>query len=211
MPPRGSIILVDTVAIKGAHDLGCWNSLRKAYELHSVKKCIEEATRPNKHGSQLVGRSEGELAAELKLGSVNPLMRARRPQLIRDLPLVPLAAARQVFEEASHWLGTPLPGRYAARLAFQARRTYAHSDSFRAKLRRPGDDGRDTLYVFLRHWLAACLQEERPELYRHLPRSFDTGTAVPAAPSSAQLPPRSDRSRHGFHEVAWLTGQSQPF
>ncbi len=76
MPPRGSIILVDTVAIKGAHDLGCWNSLRKAYELHSVKKCIEEATRSNKHGCQLVERREAELAAELKLGAVSPLMRA---------------------------------------------------------------------------------------------------------------------------------------
>ncbi len=72
MPPRGSIILVDTVAIKGAHDLGCWNSLRKAYELHSVKKCVEEATRPNKHGARLVERHEDELAAELKLGSANP-------------------------------------------------------------------------------------------------------------------------------------------
>jgi hypothetical protein len=68
--------LVDTVAIKGAHESGCWNALRKAYALHTVKKCLEEATRPNRRGQRLVARGETELTGEIKLGEVTDLMRA---------------------------------------------------------------------------------------------------------------------------------------
>ncbi len=108
-------------------------------------------------------------------------VRARCPQIDECHSLVPIAAARQVIEKASRWLGVPLHGRYAARLAFQARRCYAHSPSFRAKLRRPGDAGRDLLYVFMRHWLAARLQAERPALYARLPKDYSCGTELPAA------------------------------
>ena len=75
-PPRQSIILVDTNAIKAAHQSGCWNALRKNYKLHSVRLCVEEATRPDKRGSKLVDRPEAELAAELVLGQVNDVARA---------------------------------------------------------------------------------------------------------------------------------------
>jgi hypothetical protein len=95
-------------------------------------------------------------------------------------PLVAIAAARQVVEEASLWLGVPLPTRYAAGLAHRARRVFAHSVSFREKLRRPGDAGRDLLYVFMRHWLAARLHEERPYLYTRLPHGFAVGHPCPA-------------------------------
>ena len=113
--------------------------------------------------------------------------RIRAPQIERETGLVPIAAARQVIEEVSLWLGVPLHGRYATRLAFQARRIYVHSASFRAKLRRPGDRGRDTLYVFMRHWLAARFHEERPDLYRRLPAGFATGTAAPCVTPAAGL------------------------
>lgn len=63
--------------------------------------------------------------------------RARAPQLERETSLVPIAAARQVVEALSLWLGVPLHGSYARRLAFQARRCYVPSDLYRAKLRRP--------------------------------------------------------------------------
>jgi hypothetical protein len=77
MPPRNAIILVDTVAIKGAHEAGCWNAMRKAYQLHSVSKCVEEATRPNRRGERLVSRDDKELGAEITLGAVSDLMRAK--------------------------------------------------------------------------------------------------------------------------------------
>ncbi|MCX6938855.1 MAG: hypothetical protein NTU80_13375 [Verrucomicrobia bacterium] len=82
---------------------------------------------------------------------------ARRPQLERETPIVALAAARTVLEEASLRLGRPLPQRLAARLAHQARRIYAHSPSFRRRLRAPGDTGRDTLHAFMHHWLEGLL------------------------------------------------------
>ena len=100
---------------------------------------------------------------------------ARRPQLERDTPIVAIAAARQVVEEASLWLGVPLHARHAAALAFRARVTYAHSPSFRTKLRRPGDAGRDTLYVFMRHWLAARHTETSPALFARLPADYAWG------------------------------------
>jgi len=104
--------------------------------------------------------------------------RARRPQIEELFALVPIAAARQVVDGASHWLCVPLPERYATRLAFQARRCYAHSDLFRAKIRRPGDKGRDLLYVFMRHWLAARLKSDRPKLYARLPVSYASGAPL---------------------------------
>ena len=82
---------------------------------------------------------------------------ARHPQLERDTSIVAIAAARTVLEEAQQKLGHPLPARYTARLAHQARRIYAHSPSFRRRLHAPGDTGRDTLYAFMHHWLEGLL------------------------------------------------------
>jgi len=128
--------------------------------------------------------------------------RARAPQLERETSLVPIAAARQVIEALSLWLGVPLHGRYARRLAFQARRCYAHSDSSRAKLHRPGDRGRDALYFFMQHWLAARLQTERPDLYARLPSDYACGADLPAPPPRRAEPvataPTGPATRHGF-------------
>lgn len=110
------------------------------------------------------------------------------PQIERETFLSPTAVARQVIEEASRWLGVPLPGRYAAGLAFRAHRCYAHSPSFREKIRRPGDRGRNMLYVFMRHWLAARFCEERPDLSARLPRSYATGEPLPARTTVARAP-----------------------
>ena len=87
--------------------------------------------------------------------------------------------------EASCWLGAALPARYAAGLAFRARRCYAHSESFRVKIRRPGGAGRDMLYVFMRHWLAARLHMERPALYARLPKDYSCGAPLLPPPLPA--------------------------
>jgi hypothetical protein len=106
--------------------------------------------------------------------------RARRPQLRERTPLVPVAAAREIVDEASRALGVLLPARYATGLAHRAARTFAHSASFRRELLRPGDAGRDALWMFLRHWLADRLHSERPNLYRLLPRDYAAGAEPPA-------------------------------
>ena len=106
----------------------------------------------------------------MKSPSLNePPRKARRPVLVRDTPLVPLAAAGAGNEKASQWLGESLSRRYAAALAHRARRRYAYNQIFRRRLREPGDHGREWLYVFLRHWLSARLQADRPHLYARLP------------------------------------------
>ncbi len=76
MPPRGSLVLVDTVAIKAAHALGCWNALRKAYQLETVEKCLEEAIRVDRHGRQLVPRKAAELKTEMRIHAVSETQRA---------------------------------------------------------------------------------------------------------------------------------------
>ena len=106
---------------------------------------------------------------------------ARRPQLEVETPLAALAAARCVLDEAAVLVGRPLPERFAARLAHRARRVYAHSDSFRRLVRGSGDRGRDWLHVFLRHWLAALLHEDRPALCRRLPPAFANGLPCPVS------------------------------
>lgn len=116
--------------------------------------------------------------------------RARRPQIVPCAGLVPIAAAREIVDEASRWLGVPLPARYASGLAFRAHRCFAHSPSFREKLLRPGDAGRDMLWMFLRHWLAARLHAERPDLYRQLPADYACGADLPPRPAPA-LPAES--------------------
>ena len=115
--------------------------------------------------------------------------KARRPQLEVETPLIARAVADQVVSEVSLWLGVPLSGRYSAGLAFRAQRCYAHSPSFREKMRRPGDRGRDTLYMFMRHWLAARLRLEHYDLFVRLPHSYWRGESLPLP--SPCLPPEA--------------------
>jgi hypothetical protein len=123
----------------------------------------------------------------------------RRPDLIRETGLIPFAAAQSVIEETSRFLGVPLPRRFAVRLSTQAILIYANSVSFRQKLRRPGERGRDMLYLFMRHWLAARLHSERPDLLARLPASYATGTPLvhsPAPPNAITkpVPPSAPRA-----------------
>ncbi len=103
----------------------------------------------------------------------------RRPDIVRDTGLIPIAAAQTVIEEISRFLGVSLPRRFAIRLSTQAALIYANSDSFRRKLRRPGERGRNLLYLFMRHWLSARLHSERPNLFARLPSSYAVGKPLP--------------------------------
>lgn len=103
----------------------------------------------------------------------------RRHSLERDTPLVALAAAREVVAEAARWLGVTLPEAHAVWLAGRARTCYARSASFRSKLARRGggDEDRETLYAYLRHWLAARFYETEPSLFARLPAGYAWGGA----------------------------------
>jgi hypothetical protein len=104
----------------------------------------------------------------------------RRPQLESETGLPVAFMARCVVEDLARFLGVALPVRCIARLAAQARTVYAHSPRFREMLNRPGERGRDCLYRFLQHWLAAALYSSDPDLYRRLLPGYATGESLPA-------------------------------
>ena len=95
--------------------------------------------------------------------------------IANDTPLVPRAAAEAVWEEACLLLGAYLPTGWITALADKAETLYQRRASFRRGLRDRGDIGRDRLWNFMRHWLAALLHQHYPELYRKLPRRYAVG------------------------------------
>ena len=135
-------------------------------------------------------RPEGRFTGRTPVPRRSP----RRHELERDTPLVALAAAREVVAEAARWLGVALPDAQAVWLAGRARTCYARSASFRAKLaRRGGDEDREALYAYLRHWLAARFYETEPALFARLPAGYAWGGAEPPAsprPSVSASAPR---------------------
>lgn len=105
----------------------------------------------------------------------------KRAGLISDeTPLVPQAVAAAVCAEAQGWLAAPLPAAWVARLTVKAERVARRNPRFRRLLRRPGDAGRDWLWAFMRHWLAALLRRHRPALYARLPGDYARGRALAA-------------------------------
>jgi hypothetical protein len=42
-------------------------------------------------------------------------------------------------------------------------------------LNRPGNRGRESLYMYMRHWTCSWLKRERPSLYRKLPWEYALG------------------------------------
>jgi hypothetical protein len=112
------------------------------------------------------------------------------PRIENDTPLVPQAVASAVWEEASQWLGEELPRAWRVRLTERAEAVYASNARVRRRLRRPGNGGRDWLWAFTRHWLAALIWKHRRALYNRLPASYSVGHPLPrgcASPVSRLL------------------------
>src|SRR5664280_3133532 len=142
----------------------------------------------------------------------------RVTQIESDTPLRPRAVAEGVWEEASVWLGEPLPRRWLRELIAQANTVYAHNERFRSKLRASGNTGRARLWIFTRHWLAALIRERRPHLHGRLPESYNTGHPLP--PKPAVPPRRQEKRRHARRllpslrvpvpEYAWAAAAHYP-
>jgi hypothetical protein len=108
-----------------------------------------------------------------------PACRNRSPGRIeRETPLVPQVIAEGVWDEACEWLGTRLPVSWIRHLTNRAEVLYLRNPRFRCRLQEPGDRGRDWLWAFNRHWLAALIHQKRPNLFQRLPGSFSNGTAL---------------------------------
>ena len=82
--------------------------------------------------------------------------------------------ARRIEED------TPIvPRAWRRRLAIRADRVYRRNAHFRDLMGRSGDAGRDWLWAFTRHWLAALLRKHHPELHRRLPAEYNVGASLP--------------------------------
>ena len=101
--------------------------------------------------------------------------------LERDTLLLPEWVAESVVQEAERFLKAELPEDFAARLATKTYHLYPRHKHFHKGLNRPGNGGRETLLMFMRHWTAGWLKRERYALYKKLPWSFSNGQRLPVS------------------------------
>jgi len=99
--------------------------------------------------------------------------------LERETLLLPEAIAESVVQEAERFLKAELPADYAARLTAKAHHLYPRHEHFHKMLNRPGNRGRDNLYVYMRHWTASWLKREGRRLFQRLPYSYCLGRRLP--------------------------------
>lgn len=116
------------------------------------------------------------------------------PRIETDTPIVPRAVAVSVWAEARAWLNEELPVRWIDLLTDRAQRVYARRAGFRRKIRRKGDLGRDSLWVFTRHWLAALIREHRPEWHTRLPQRYKLGGGLASCLNESLAETVTDRS-----------------
>ena len=116
--------------------------------------------------------------------STRPSRRRRKPRtgIEADTPLVPRAVATAVVEEAGIWLHQELPPGWVNVLVTRASTLYARNARFRRRLQGPGNTGRDWLWAFTRHWLAALLLKHRPDQHTRLPPGYQIGHPLPPIP-----------------------------
>lgn len=102
----------------------------------------------------------------------------RKYDMTKDTPILPWIVADTVLDEVQACFPLDLPdgGREMAnRLSDQAERIYAANARFRKHIRARGNQGREYLRMFMRHWASAEIQECCPQVYRQLPDDFKMG------------------------------------
>jgi hypothetical protein len=130
------------------------------------------------------------------------------PRIEFDTPIVPGAVAAAVLEEASCWLGEPLPRRWIRELTARANTVYACNARFHRRIATRDNTGRDRLWAFTRHWLTALIARRRPHLHARLPGSYSVGHPLPPKPVAPVLrkrrPTPSPGPRRGLAlEQSW--------
>ncbi len=100
-------------------------------------------------------------------------------RLERDTLLVPEWIAESVVQEAERFLKADLPAHFAERLAAKAHHLYPRHRHFHKMLNRPGNLGRNNLYVYMRHWTAGWLKRECYTLFKKFPWEYAQGRRLP--------------------------------
>ena len=108
--------------------------------------------------------------------------RKRPVRIEEDTPIRPGIVAWCVWMDAAVRLAQALPRRWVRELTARANTVYAHNERFRRKIRRRGNYGRDYLYLFMRHRMAALLREHRPEFHTRMPSGYNAGHELPHRP-----------------------------
>jgi len=137
----------------------------------------------------------GELCARCKREGGARSNPAKFASIEHDTPIMPLVVADTVIEEVERYLNVTLPKRrkIADALAGRAEELYQYNADWRKKMLAKGNIGRDTLYSFMRHWLASTLQRQQPAMYRRLPASFANGEPLPGTRANPRRKTRRSR------------------
>ncbi len=91
-----------------------------------------------------------------------------------DTPIMPWIVADSALSDAQKYLDKPIPNirSVADELSDFANDIYKHNERFRKQIRASGNRGRDTLYIFMRHWTASYLKKNHPALFKQLPHGY---------------------------------------
>lgn len=116
-------------------------------------------------------------------------------QLERDTLLWPEAIADTVVGEVCRYLEAELPEDLAERLAAKAHYLYPRHRHFHKMLNCAGNRGRDSLYMYMRHWTASWLKRERYALFKRLPWDYALGRKLPSGNHS-----KTPELRHSIRE-----------
>jgi hypothetical protein len=100
-----------------------------------------------------------------------------------ETPVLPHVIAACVVDEAAAHLGEPLPASWVRELAARADTLFTHNRRVRRRLKGAGNQGRDWLWAFMRHWLAGRLHDQRPDCLAKLPPDFAAGHPPPSVRS----------------------------
>src|SRR5436309_2172219 len=131
--------------------------------------CARSSRRGRPNGGQGTARPTNSRVTSLAWRATLPT------PLERDTLLMPEAIAESVVTEASRYLNAELPADFAERLAAKAHYLYPRHKHFHRMLNRPGNRGRDNLYMYMRHWTASWLKRERYALFKRLPWEYALG------------------------------------
>ena len=98
----------------------------------------------------------------------------------KDTQIIPWIMAEGVVDAAQAITGESIKNYHAAEkyLTEHAEAVYAHNVTFRKKVQSEADHGnagRDHLYAFMQHWLAAWLRKHDSKVFKKLPHGFAVG------------------------------------